>query len=174
VWVAEGAPRWWTVVLVNWEDAARDVTVALAQLGITGRRFAAYDVWDDAPLPDVSGTLTASVAPHGTVTVALRPALARPQVVGTTRHVVQGAVDLAAETWDATGRTLRGRSTGLHGNTYAITVAVPRSLRPTACRADVDCTMERRQTGHVVLTWPEGGDGRDIEWQVRFRPVSRR
>ena len=173
VWVAEGAPGWWTVALVNWEDAARQVAVPLAQLGMTGRRLAAYDVWQGVPLPDVSGTLDATLEPHSTLTVALRPALARPQVIGTTRHVVQGAVDLAAETWDATARALRGRSTGLQGRAYAITIAVPRSLRPTACRADVPCTMDRLETGHVVIAWPDGGDGRDISWEVRFRTVSR-
>src|SRR5207247_3094466 len=51
-WVAEGAPRWWTVVLVNWEDDPRDVAVPLAALGISGARFAAYDVWREAPLAD--------------------------------------------------------------------------------------------------------------------------
>src|SRR3989441_9413913 len=26
VWVAEGAPRWWTVVVVNWQDEPRDAS----------------------------------------------------------------------------------------------------------------------------------------------------
>src|SRR5881396_693153 len=98
VWVAEGAPRWWTVVVVNWEDEPRDVSLPLAAVGIKGAKFDAYDVWRDAPVSDLKDF---TLEPRSARTVAIRPAVARPQVIGTTRHVVQGAVDVADETWDA-------------------------------------------------------------------------
>lgn len=173
IWVAEGGPRWWTVVLVNWGDDPREFAVALRDLGIAGPRLTAYDVWSDAPLPDVREHLTATVEPHGVLVVALRPAAGRPHVIGTTRHVVQGALDLADERWNATTRTLSARSTALDGRAYRVTIAVPATLRPAACRADVECAMQRLDSGHVVLEWPEGGDGRDITWEVRFRAVRR-
>src|SRR5436309_4077259 len=59
LWVVEGATRWWTVVAVNWDDAAQSLTLPLASLGIPGAKFAAYDVWADRPLPDVGETLSA-------------------------------------------------------------------------------------------------------------------
>src|SRR2546422_2132257 len=62
-------------------------------------------------------------------TIAIRPAVARPQVIGTTRHVVQGVVDVADETWDPTTRTLKAKSTNLDGRAYAVTIAVPKGLR---------------------------------------------
>ena len=37
IWIAEGAPRWWTVVLANWGDEAMQQSVPLAALGLTGR-----------------------------------------------------------------------------------------------------------------------------------------
>src|SRR5258705_6866835 len=98
-WVAEGAPRWWTVAVVNWEDEPLDVSLPLAALGVTGARFDAYDVWRDAPVTDLKDSLTLTLEPRSARTIALRPAVARPQVVGTTRHVVQGAVDITDETW---------------------------------------------------------------------------
>src|SRR2546422_1284382 len=97
-------------------------------------------------------------------TVAIRPAVARPQVIGTTRHVVQGAVDVADETWDPTTRTLKAKSTNLDGRAYAVTIAVPKGLRPGVCKADVPCTVRRLESGHAVLEWPAGGDGRAIGW----------
>src|SRR5207302_218309 len=104
-WVVEGAPRWWTVVLVNWDDDPRDMSVPLAALGITGARFDAYDVWQDVPRMDLRDTLGTRLDPHSALTVAIRPAAARPRVIGSTRHVVQGAVDIADETWDVGTRT---------------------------------------------------------------------
>ncbi len=168
-WVAEGAPRWWTVVLVNWEDDPRDVVVPLAALGITGARFAAYDVWREAPLADPKDSLAATLEPRSALVVAVRPAAARPQVIGTTRHVVQGAVDLVDETWDATTRTLRAKAVNLDSRPYAVTIAVPKGMRTGACKADVPCTVKRLETGHAVIQWAAGGDGRDIKWELSFR-----
>jgi hypothetical protein len=169
-WVAEGAPRWWTVALVNWGDDARAVSLPLAELGIAGAAFAAYDVWGDAPLADLRDTLAATLAPRSALVVGIRAAAARPQVVGTTRHVVQGAVDLADETWNGATRTLAARAVNLDGRRYAVTIAVPEGLRPAGYAADVPCTLRRLPSGHAVLDWPAGAgnDGRDIRWEVRF------
>jgi hypothetical protein len=171
IWIAEGAPRWWTVVLANWDDQRKEQSVSLATLGVTGARFNAYDVWRDTPLDDLTDTLTATLDPHSALTVAIRPAIARPQVVGTSRHVVQGAVDVADETWDATTRTLRGRATNLDRRAYALTIAVPKGLRSTTCKADRACVVKRLASGHVVLEWP-GGTGEDIGWEVKFALVA--
>jgi hypothetical protein len=169
-WLAEGAPRWWTVALVNWDDGARELTVPLHALGIVGKRFTAYDVWEGTPLPDLTDKISAKLEPHSGLTVAIRPALARPQVIGTTRHVVQGAVDVAEEVWDAKTSTLKGRGTNLDARAYAITIALPSSLRVGACKANVPCQVRTLGNGHAVLEW-EGGDGRDITWQLSFRSV---
>jgi melibiase-like protein len=173
-WVVEGSPRWWTVALVNWDDEPQRVAVPLASLGITGggARFTAYDVWHDAPLADLQDTLPAKLDPHSTLTLGIRAAVPRPQVIGTTRHVVQGAVDIADESWDAATRTLRAKSMNLDSRAYTVTIAVPRGLRPGACKADVPCTVKRLESGHAVLAWPAGGDGRDIHWELSFRSTT--
>src|SRR5207247_114496 len=99
----------------------------------------------------------------------VRAAGARPQVIGSTRQVVQGAVDIVDETWDAGTRTLRAKSVNLDGRKYAVTIAVPKGMRPGGCKADVPCTVKRLESGHAVLEWPAGGDGRDIHWELSFR-----
>src|SRR2546430_15510211 len=79
VWVAEGAPRWWTVVVVNWEDEPRDVSLPLAAVGIKGAEVDAYDVWRDAPVTDLKDF---TLEPRSARTIEIRPAVARPQVIG--------------------------------------------------------------------------------------------
>ncbi|MGH7607248.1 MAG: hypothetical protein ACREME_07910, partial [Gemmatimonadales bacterium] len=172
-WVVEGASRWWTIVLVNWDDEPRPVRQSLADLGIAGSRFAAYDVWADRPRDDVRQTVEATIAPHAALTIALRPVTSRPQVVGTTRHVIQGSIDIAEERWDAATRALEGKAVNLDGRPYAITVAVPAGLRPATCTADTPCTMRRLDTGHAVLAWP-AGTTMDVAWRVTFRAAARR
>jgi len=131
-------------------------------------------VWHDAPLTLPKDVLAAALQPHSTLTVALRAAAAHPQVIGTTRHIVQGAVDIADETWDAPTRTLKARSVNLDSRAYAVTVSVPKGIRPGACKADVPCTVRRLESGHAVLEWAAGGDGRDIHWELNFRSSTAR
>ncbi|HKW40077.1 MAG TPA: alpha-galactosidase [Gemmatimonadales bacterium] len=173
-WVVEGAPRWWTVVAVNWEDEPLQLSLPVSALGITGAKFDAYDVWSDAPAPSLQETITLTVEPKSSRTIAIRPGAARPQVVGTTRHIVQGAVDIVDEAWDATTRTLKAKSVNLDARAYAVTIAVPKGLRPGACRADVPCSVQRLESGHASLRWPAGGDGRDIKWELTFRSQTSR
>ena len=172
VWVTEGAPRWWTAVVVNWDDESRDVSLPLTALGISGARFDAYDVWRDAPTAPLTDLLAVTLEPQSARVIAIRPAAARPQIVGTTRHIVQGAVDIADETWDQATRTLKAKATNLDGRAHAVTISVPKGIRPGACKADVPCSVKRLETGHVVLEWPAGGDGRDIRWELNFRPAA--
>jgi hypothetical protein len=171
-WIVEGAPAWWTVVLANWEDEPKQITLPLAALGLGAgsKRYDAYDVWRDAPVADVTDAITAKLDPHASLTIALRQAVARPQVIGSSRHVVQGAVDIADESWDATTRTLKARSVNRDARAYMVTLAVPKGMRPGACKADPACTVKRLESGHAVLGWP-AGDGADIAWEVSFRAV---
>src|SRR5207249_332326 len=129
IWIAEGAPRWWTVVLVNWEDGPQAVTQSLAALGIPATRVTVYDGWGERPLADAQQSLTATIAPHSTLTVGLRPFATKPQIIGTSRHVVQGAIDIGDERWDAATRTLSAKSVQLDERPYVVTIAVPRALR---------------------------------------------
>ncbi len=148
------------------------MTQTLAALGIPAARLAAYDVWAERPLADVQQTLKATVAPHTTLTVALRPAASHPQVIGTTRHIIQGAIDLSDERWDAATRTLAATSTKLDGRPYAVTVAVPKGMRPGVCKSDVTCTVHRLESGHAVIEWPQG-TSQDLNWTLTFRTANR-
>jgi hypothetical protein len=81
-------------------------------------------------------------------------------------------VDIADETWDQTSRTLSAKSTNLDGRAYAVTIAIPKGLRPGPCKADVPCRVRRLESGHAVLEWAAGGDGRDIRWELSFRSAT--
>jgi len=41
-------------------------------------------------------------------------------------------------------------------------------MRPGTCKANVPCSVRRLETGHAVLEWAAGGDGRDITWELGF------
>src|ERR1700751_1876401 len=94
------AARWCPVAGVKGREEPLPTSLPLGALGIAGARFTAYDVWRAAPLADLTDAVTVTLEPRSTLTLGVRPAAARPLVIGTTRHVVQGAIDVADETWD--------------------------------------------------------------------------
>ena len=126
----------------------------------------------DVPVADLKDAVTVTLEPRSTLTLGVRPAAARPLVIGTTRHVVQGAIDLTEETWDGAARTLAAKATNFDDRAYRVTVAVPKGMRPGTCKADVPCTVRRLETGHAVIEWAAGGDGRDVHWELSFRSAA--
>lgn len=170
-WVAAGRDDWWTVALINWDEERRSVSLPLAATGIAAKKVHAYDVWTGLPLPDVTATLALDVEPHDVRVVALRPVATRPVVLGTSRHVVQGA-EIVSEEWEAATRTLTVRSRPLDARPYAVTVTVPRGFVPGACTAATataaPCTTRRRATGQLVLEWPASDTIRELEWTIKF------
>jgi hypothetical protein len=151
------------------------VTQSLPALGIAGGRFAAYDVWAERPMTDVQQTLGATIAPHSTLVVAVRPVATRPQLIGSTRHIVQGTIDIREERWDPATRTLHAKSVNLDGRPYAVTIAIPRGMRVrgATCKSDVACTVKRLESGHALVEWPAGITA-DLEWSVTFGSGARR
>ena len=124
-------------------------------------------------MADVQQTLAATIQPHSTLVVALRPSAARPQIIGSTRHIVQGTIDITDERWDAATRTLGAQSANLDGRPYAVTIAVPRGLRARTCKSAVACTVRRLKSGHAVIEWPAGTTA-NVDWSVTFGSAARR
>ncbi|HTY05164.1 MAG TPA: hypothetical protein VMC86_01490 [Gemmatimonadales bacterium] len=163
LWVARSAPDWWTALVINWEETGVTRSLALAELGLPPGRYHVYDIWNGIPLHG-GDPLRVTLGAHDSAALAFRSRGEHPLVTGTSRHVVQGAVDLAGEHWDPKTRVLSGSARNLDGRPYAVTVATagaaPLSLgggRPGAIRP--------LDSEYVVLEWP-GGERGDFDWAL--------
>jgi hypothetical protein len=164
--LARSNPERWMLALVNWDDEPRRENVDLAAHGAAGP-LAAYDVWREERASDVQGRLSVTIQPRSAIVLGLVRPRATPFVLGSTRHVVQGVIDIAEQRWDRRARRLSGRSTNLDGRPYAITVALPRGFTPKSCSGGSGaCTLARQAYGAVRVEFAAGRD--DIEWSVEF------
>ncbi|MFI5280385.1 MAG: alpha-galactosidase [Gemmatimonadales bacterium] len=164
--LARTSPERWMLALVNWDDEPRRENVDLAAHG-AGGPFAAYDVWREERASDVSGHLSVTIQPHSAIVLGLVRPRATPFVLGSTRHIVQGAIDIAEERWESRARRLSGRSTNLDGRPYAITVALPRGFTPKSCAGGSGaCTLARQAYGAVRVEFAAGRN--DLDWSVEF------
>ena len=83
------------LALFNWSDELADVLAALPD-----GRWHAFEFWAARYLGAFEGTLPLNIPPHGCLLVRLTPDLGRPQVVGSTMHMMMGAMEIADEVWD--------------------------------------------------------------------------
>jgi hypothetical protein len=97
--------------------------------------------------------------------LGLRRPRRSPFVIGSSRHLVQGAIDIAEERWDPRTRVLGGRSVMLDGRAYSLTVAVPPGFRARSCRTSVTCAL----TASARAARMEFARTRDdLDWEIQF------
>ena len=189
-WSCSGARRD-VVGLFNWEEKTpAHFALPAERIGLPkAEAYVGFDYWADTFVGPWAGALEADVPPGACRVLALRPAADHPQVVGTSRHITQGVVDLVAETWDAAAAALAGTSRLVAGDPYEIRIAAGPAEKPWkaegaevvaapagAAAGDAPAgdapagaaAVTVRQDGswvRVTITSPVGGE---VRWRVRF------
>ena len=166
--LAQVQDDWWMLAATNWDDVPRPLALSLSDHGMRGP-LAAYDVWQGVRRDDVQGTLALTLPPHATTLLSLRRPRRTPFVLGSTRHLVQGVVDLEDERWDGRRRVLSARAVQLDDRPYELTIALPTGFRPreARCEPDAEVTVEGAERGaaRLRLLRPPGAA---LDWSVQF------
>lgn len=158
---------WWMLSVANWVEEPRVTTVDLAAHGVRGP-LAVFDVWNETRLPDANGRVTLTLPPRSVAVLGLRRPRNTPFILGSSRHVVQGVVDIAEERWDARQRVLHGRSVRLDSRPYTVTLALPPGTHPVRCAGSVDCAVEHAHRNARVAKLTFAAPAREIAWEVGF------
>ncbi len=100
--------HWWVAGVINWEDHTVETAVRLTDLGLPPGRYHVFHYWRRRYL----GVTDEAVVlrrhqPHETAVLLFRPVSDRPDLLTTTFHVCQGAVEVADCRWDGAGGLLR-------------------------------------------------------------------
>ncbi len=100
--------RWWVAGVVNWGDRTTETTVSLDELGLPPGRYHVYHYWRRRYLGITDAAVTIHRhQPHETAVLLFKPVAARPDLLTTTFHVCQGAVEVQRCTWRAAKKSLR-------------------------------------------------------------------
>ncbi len=105
-------------------DAAK--SIPLDRLGLDPTKtYLAFDFWSERFFGEVSGTLNVQLQPASCKLLALHEKRDTPQVLSTSRHVTQGAVELESVAYDPAADTLNGVSLGPVGSSHYVYVYLP-------------------------------------------------
>ena len=162
--------------LFNWDDKeGQRVGVSLDELDLpksaTGK-YVGFDYWSGEFVGPFSDKLEMDIEAGSCRIVAVRPALERPFLISTSRHICQGIVDVVEENWDSTRHTLSGVSKVVAGDPYEMRFAT------TVSDWNIEsCGFDAEKDGQPVISAVEGGiklvtkwkDSGTVNWRVRFR-----
>ncbi len=87
--------------------------------------YLAFDFWKQRFVGEVTNELSVRVEPGSVTLLALHAATGTLQLLSTSRHVTQGAVEIEDVQWNGTERTLTGISTGAPGSAHDVFVYIP-------------------------------------------------
>jgi hypothetical protein len=125
-----GKDRRDVVALFNWDEKPCEVDYPLDRIGLPqAKRYIAFDFWGNRLLPPIEARLNVKLPPSSCMILSVLPEADHPQVIGTSRHVTQGMIDLVEQKWDATKKTLSGRIKVVARDTNEIRIAHGQSWR---------------------------------------------
>jgi hypothetical protein len=118
---------WSLVALFNPDlRAAVERRFSLRRLGLDpAGTYLAFDFWRQQLVGEIKGDLAVSVAPGSVTLLALHAATGAPQLLSTSRHVTQGAIELEDVRWNAGDAALSGVSIGPKDSEHDVFVYVP-------------------------------------------------
>jgi hypothetical protein len=167
------------VAAFNWGDKPIEQTMDPKRLGLPEGPYARFDFWEDRLLPDEPGPWRVEVPGRACRVIALVRHGEHPRVVSTSRHVTQGILDLAAESWDAKTQTLRGVSRVVAGEPYELRIAQPpkpetwveaqTTVSPDDTNAGVTLRVEKPKADGARRFVLQSPMNREVSWMIRFR-----
>ncbi len=161
------SPRY-VVGLFNWKEK-EPVTIeeGFARIGLPeAKQYAAFDYWANRFLRLDGQQLTETLPAASCRILAIRPAVDRPQLISTSRHITQGVVDVVEERWDAEAKSLRGTSKVVGNDPYELRIVRPTD--GTWAVASVSVGQADREAGVKIELVSATGDEQSVGWRVRI------
>lgn len=160
--------------LFNWSDDEKPFDYPLAKIGLDPNlEYVAFDYWQNKLLPPFRDNLKISVPAHSCCILAARAALDYPEVISTSRHITQGAVDALDERWDAATKTLSGRSQVVGGDAYELRIVAGNGAKISGVSASElngpEIKSSFTQDGNLIRVKLEPSSSAVASWSVKFQ-----
>jgi hypothetical protein len=172
-------PRRDVIGLFNWDEKEpAHISCLLAKIGLPqAGRYVGFDYWADEFVAPFEGSLQSDLPAASCRVLAVRAVAGQPQVVGTSRHITQGIVDVLEETWDEKTQQLSGVSRVVANDPYEIRIAALggagawQATGATVSAPDAAAGVKIRvvkQEDWKVRVQLDSPVSRDIHWTIQF------
>lgn len=143
-----------------------------------GETWVGYEYWSNTLVAPFSDRLETSIAPASCKIISLVALRPNPQILGSSRHITQGLMDLRDEAWSASKSTLSASSDVIAKDPYEVRIlasgdaskAAMVTLDKASTKAGV--TAEIQQRGSLVRLTLKSPDSRRISWSLKFEKTA--
>jgi hypothetical protein len=157
------------VSIYNWSDVDTIRTIDLASdLGLEKGKYLAFDFWNTKMVDVSSNMIEQSVPSHGTLALIIRKDEARPQLMGTSRHLTS-AYSIRYYKWDADTKIISGKSDVIPGKPYTLYVHVPKGYKTKNLK--VNSSAEKtsvKQMEEELLGITFNSPDASLTWSIHF------
>ena len=113
--------------VMNLTDETRSANISFGDtLRLHDAEYIAYDYFEDKLLGISDSGISTRLQPYETKVIILRPHLARPQLLSTSRHLSSGAAEISNITWSNEENMLVLQTKVIKNDNYCIKIFVPR------------------------------------------------
>lgn len=145
--------RWTLVGLFNSRPSEREMRADWQVLGLASGRYHAVEFWTGSYLGLSEEGLTVRVPSHGAAVLALRRETGAPQLLSTSLHISQGAVEIEDWRWLPERRVVEWDATPGRQVAGTFTLWLPEPLRVKRLSSTATTASWRRNVrGEVVIT----------------------
>ena len=158
----------WNILgLYNWTDASKSVHARRADLDLpSDGAFSVYEFWRQEFAGDLGAQISAELGPFSCRIFSVHRSMNHPHLLGTSRHVTQGGVEMEDLRWEERAMTLSGDSRVILGNPYSVAIRIPAPYRVVAVEGAK--VQDPGEGALVRLDLPAEKTG-TYGWKVRFK-----
>ena len=126
--------------IFNWRDEVTRYNFTFSELKIPyWGAYLIYDFWEKNFVGELQDSLNVSLNPNSCKVFSIKRKLDIPQIISTSRHITQGAVDLKNVGWNEEVKILNVESDNLViGDEYSVIVYIPPDLVFNKCQSNFE------------------------------------
>jgi hypothetical protein len=165
----------WTVAAFFNPDMAESVIrrFPVSRLWLDpGKTYLCWDFWKEQFLGEIKDSIFIKTDPGSVTLLSLNEKKDVPQVISTTRHVMQGAVETENITFNSSSGILSGVSIGPEGDNYSVIVYIPDSYdwwpKQTKLYDDFENYSVKKTDYNILRIQLNFKNTTRIQWSVEF------
>jgi hypothetical protein len=163
------------VALFNWKtDNEKKISISFTDLDLDDIPRVGVEFWSGALLGPAEHAIEANVPPGSCLVFSIVPAAETPQLLGTSRHVLQGTIDVVETAWDEGAMALIGRSKVLKDDWYELRIHAQGFHASAGFASDAsdphkdDHAMRIDQSCELVRAGFKAWVSGEISWRIEF------
>jgi len=139
------------------------------------KTYLCYDFWKEQFVGEVSKDLCVDVEPGNVTLLSFHEKTDVPQFISTTRHVMQGAIEIEDISFDTLNSVLSGVSVAPEGSSYSVVVYIPDTYQWSPKQGklydDFENYTVKKVDNNILRIYLHFDKATKINWKVNFELV---